>query len=62
MPSVRRREALAHEHVAQVAAAVRALDLDPHTVRVRKVTYGSLDLLVERRPPTVSVELIDRPV
>jgi hypothetical protein len=59
MPGVRWREALAHEYVAKVAAAIRALDLYSHAIRVRQVTNSPFDLFVERRPSAVSVKFID---
>lgn len=52
------REPLAKEHVAEVAAAVGALNLDALTVRVGQTFHGADDLIIEGRPAAVSVELI----
>ena len=51
-------KALTHEDVAQVATAVDALHLYPHTVGVGKMLHGSGYFLVEGWPATVRVELI----
>src|SRR6476661_4292835 len=45
------------EDVAEVAAAIRALDLDSPAVTVRDVRYRSRDLLVEGGPAAARVEL-----
>ena len=47
MPSVLRREALANEHMAEVTAAGRALDLDAIAIRVGYPSDSTLDLLIE---------------
>ena len=58
MAGVGRGEPFTQENVAKMAAAVGALDLDSHAVRVGQPVHCSRYLLVERRPSTVSVELI----
>ena len=62
MPRVPGCEALPFEHMAEVAPAPGALDLDPLSVRVWNSTDGPRDLLVERRPAAVGIELVLRPV
>jgi hypothetical protein len=58
MAGVGRCEPFTQENVAKMAAAVGALDLDSHAVRVGQPVHCSRYLLVERRPSTVSVELM----
>ena len=58
MASVRRGKAFPYEYVAQMAAAVGALDLRPMTVGVRQALHGSWYLLIESRPATTSVKLV----
>jgi len=58
MARVPGREAFTFEDVAEMAPAAGALDLDPLPVRIRKTAHGARDLLVERRPATMGVELV----
>ena len=58
MARVPLREALAEKHVAQVAAAAGALNLDSLTVGVGQSIHGSRYLLVKRGPATAGIELI----
>ena len=58
MTRVFRREPLAEEHVAEVAAAVHAGDLGPVPVRVRRTKDRAGDLVVEARPAAVGIELV----
>ena len=53
-----RREPFAKEHVAEVAAAVSALNLDAVAIRVGQTLHGTGDLVIEGWPPAVSVELV----
>ena len=62
MPGVPRGEALSFEHMAEVAPAPGTLDLDTLPIRIRKSTDGLRDLLIERGPATVGIELVLRPV
>jgi hypothetical protein len=62
MPRVPGGETLSFEHVAQVAPAPGALNLHPLSVRIGKPTDGPRDLLVERGPTTVGIELVLGPV
>ena len=58
MTRVLGREPLAEEDVAEVAAAVGALDLDAHAVGVGQAPDGAGDLVVEGGPAAVGVELV----
>src|SRR3954466_10145933 len=58
MARVFRRQPLAEEDVAQVSAAVVALDLDAHAIRVGQTLDRSRHLVVERRPAATGVELV----
>jgi hypothetical protein len=49
-------QVFASEDVAEVGAAVGALDLGPHTIRVRNFLYRSWEMIFERRPATSSVK------
>src|SRR5688572_9899953 len=51
-------DAFAEEDVAEVAAAVRALDFDAHAIRVRQAFDGAGDFVVEGGPAAVGVELV----
>jgi len=62
MACVPGRESLALEYVTEVTAAANALDLDPLSVRVGQTTNRSRNLLVERGPAAVGVELVLGPV
>ena len=57
MPAVLRREALALEDVAQVAAAARAHDLVAVPVGVRLAPHRTRDLFVEAGPAAPRMEL-----
>jgi hypothetical protein len=53
---------LSLEHVSQVRTAPRALDLDPHPVRVGQPLDSPRDLLVKARPSAPGIELALGPV
>jgi hypothetical protein len=55
-------EAFPYEHMAQVAPAPSALDLDSLSVGIGKSAHRPGDLLVERRPAAVGLELVFRTV
>ncbi len=55
-------KAFAKEYVAQMAAAVRALELRAHSVGVGQLIYGSRHLFVEGGPTTMGIELVIGPV
>ena len=48
----------AEEDVAQVSAAVVALDLDAHTVRVGQTLHRARHLVVESGPAAAGVKLV----
>src|SRR3970282_331246 len=52
------RQPFAEEDVAQVAAAVGALDLDAHAIGVWQALDGTRYLVVEGGPATAGVELV----
>lgn len=60
MSGVSRGKSFSKKHMAQMSAAVGALNLGPRTVGVRQVLDGSRFLLIERRPPATSLELVLR--
>src|SRR5580704_13626996 len=62
VPSVLRCEPLAEEDMAQVGAAVGALDLRPVSVRVGNPLDRARDLVVEGRPTAPRVELVFRTI
>ncbi len=55
-------KSLAHEHVAQVAAAFGAFNFDPVTVRIRQVVDCPFHLFVESGPTAMGIEFVDGPV
>jgi len=59
---VPRCETFPFEHMAEVAPAPRALDLHTLSVRIGEATDRPRDLLVERGPAAVGIELVFRPV
>ncbi len=59
MSGVQRREPLTPENVTQVTAAIGTGDLNPSTIGVDRLRYGSIDCLVEGRPAATRVELRD---
>ena len=44
------------KHVTQMTATARTLDFDTLAIKIRQSSHGSLNLLVECRPTTVSIE------
>ena len=62
MPGVGGGETLAEKYMAQVAAAVRALDFYSHTVWVGQLGYRSRYFLVEGGPTATGVELVHRAI
>ena len=57
MPRVLGGEPFTDEHMAEMARARGALDLDPTPVGIRYPPDRALDLLIERRPTAAGVEL-----
>jgi hypothetical protein len=62
VPRVPRRKPLSLKHVAEVATASGALDLDAFPIRVRETPDGARNLLVKGRPTAVGVELVLRTI
>ena len=61
MAGIAIRKPLPLEDVPEMGAAARALDLDALAVGIGQPSNRARDLLVERGPPAVSVELVLRP-
>src|SRR5690606_3238914 len=60
MPRVLGRKAFAFKHMAEMAAAVAADDLDTTAVGVGVTLHRAGDLVVKAGPATVAVELVGR--
>src|SRR3954454_8892845 len=58
MARVLSRQPFAEEDMAQVRAAVVALDLDAHAIRVRQTLNGARYLIIEGRPAAARVEFV----
>ena len=62
MPRVLLGQAFAQEDVAEMTAAIGAFDLDSAAIGIGQARHGAFDLLIERRPAAVRVELVVRAI
>ena len=62
MASIRGGKSFAHEHMAQVTAAVGTFNFDPTTIRIRQTRYCSFHFFIESGPTTMGIELIHGPI